>query len=212
MMLLKHSHVIVLASCLVCTGIGSCLRAAASQNSNLENKLRGAAQKGELVEVKRLVNAGADINAADINGETALYKAADGNLALVQYLVEQGAVVDSATYDTQCSPLTRAVAYGYLRVVKYLVDRGANVNFIGRFNGESPLHVAARQGDLEKIEYLLGKGAILMPAYPSEGEGQQDKTELNLDSSALSVALENNNDKIARLLRNNGAKTARKRW
>jgi hypothetical protein len=75
---------------------------------------------------------------------TPLWAASEkGNLDMVKYLVEHGAVVtinDGATYE--------AARYGYLDILKYLVEKGAGINL------NLSLGVAEKYGHSEVVKYL----------------------------------------------------------
>ena len=67
-----------------------------------------AASDGDAAAVARLLAAGADVDAADSAGQTALYLASKrGNLAVVEELLEAGADTSKATAK-RYTPLTTA--------------------------------------------------------------------------------------------------------
>lgn len=118
-----------------------------------------ASASGDLTAVKKNVADGADINAADGSGRTALIEAAwAGHADVVKYLVEKGAkvaVADNAGF----TPLMRACEEGNAQIVTYLVSKGSNVNARGKVRGTTPLMLAAEQGHIKVIDVLLGAGA-----------------------------------------------------
>ncbi len=127
------------------------LQAAAS--TDLGRQLLTAACEGDLDEVKRLVDTGADINAASIYGETPLYIAAYfGYLPMVRYLVGQGADINAANKDGE-APLQGAVHWDHLDVVRYLVEHGDKVNVANK-GGEAPAQGTVHWGHQEIVEYL----------------------------------------------------------
>jgi len=76
--------------------------------------------------IKQLIAAGADVNARDRDGMTALYLAScNDNLEMVQQLVDHGAVVNVQTKEGK-TPLYCAAQSGHLRIVEYLLAHGAN--------------------------------------------------------------------------------------
>ncbi|UYV68524.1 hypothetical protein LAZ67_6000030, partial [Cordylochernes scorpioides] len=80
------------------------------------------------IQVKELLESGADINKKSKRGNSPLHLAArKGNLDLVQYLVEAGADVNSLNYSRQ-SPLHSAIICRKLSTASYLIDAGAYVN------------------------------------------------------------------------------------
>jgi ankyrin repeat protein len=72
-----------------------------------------------------LIRHGADVNAREANGITALMMAADGgNLDLVQALLARGAQVDATTLGGE-SALLLAADKGYKSIVRLLQNAGA---------------------------------------------------------------------------------------
>jgi len=47
-----------------------------------------------------------------------------------------------AKYESQCTPLHRAVEIGYIKVVRWLLEHGADVDATSHNNGATPLHLA----------------------------------------------------------------------
>jgi ankyrin repeat protein len=94
----------------------------------------------------RLVDAGADINARDQHGQTALMIAArDGRTRIVRWLVAKGADLNH-TAKFHLSALMLAVINGRDAIVGVLVDGGADTTIRGAgapdFDGESALDIA----------------------------------------------------------------------
>eukprot|EP00736_Rhodelphis_marinus_P003218 Rmarinus@m.15786 len=90
-----------------------------SQSQNV-NVLLYAAAAGNLVDIRRMVARGVNLNSADYDGRTALHLAAsEGHLNVVQYLVVQGANLSAKDrYDG--TPLADAKRHNREEVVKYL--------------------------------------------------------------------------------------------
>ena len=87
-----------------------------------------AAYKGRLPMVRELLDRGANINARDHEGETALIRAAFwGHLAIVRLLLERGANANARTYEGW-TPLMYAADSGHLAIVRELMNKGANTN------------------------------------------------------------------------------------
>lgn len=110
-----------------------------------------------------LLDAGADIDASDSHGATALYTAIrrhDTELAL--YLIRRGAEVNTETRfyidAPEGSPLWLAARQGDRAVVKALIRAGADVNHQSEF-GQPPLVVAITQGEEEMTIDLIEAGA-----------------------------------------------------
>ncbi|XP_044738611.1 ankyrin-1-like isoform X4 [Chrysoperla carnea] len=126
----------------------------------------------EIVEL--LLQHNADVNATDINGNTALlltvsdcyedsYKSLDRDSyvnikrKITKLLLNHGANVDAQTRGGK-TPLHFAVYNGYSQVVEVLLEYNANVNVREKKNLETPLHMSARRKNVEICKILLNKG------------------------------------------------------
>jgi hypothetical protein len=121
----------------------------------IDEELRRAAIDGNLSEVKELIRKGANVEATNEYGRTALHKASwNSYLEVVKYLVEQGnANVDVTNKDGRTA-LHNASANGHLEVVKYLVEQqNANVDTTDS-DGRTALQLAKQFGHLKVVEYL----------------------------------------------------------
>jgi ankyrin repeat protein len=118
-----------------------------------------ASASGDLAAVKKIIAEGADVNATDGTGRTALIEAAwAGHADVVKFLVEKGAKVTIAD-NAGFTPLMRACEDGNVLVVTYLISKGANINARGKVRGTTPLMLAAEQGHIKVIDALLANGA-----------------------------------------------------
>ena len=123
-----------------------------------DRQLFNAAAWGNLAEVQKLLEQGADKDKANEIGTTPLLIAAEnGHLAVVRYLVEQGADKNKAM-NQGATPLYIATQQGHLAVVQYLVEQGADKDKADN-EGVSPLLIAAQNGHLTVVQYLLEQGA-----------------------------------------------------
>jgi len=124
--------------------------------------LADAAMRGDTAQVRALIKQGADVNAAQGDGMTALHWAAThGDVTEVRMLVYAGARVDAATRNGNYTPLYLAAKGGKPAVVKALLQAGADPNAATTTGGATPLHMAAAQGNTESIVALLDKGAAV---------------------------------------------------
>jgi len=106
-----------------CAGLISQMRL-----NQLNQQLLTAAQSGQWAQVQSLIKEGANINAQNAQGQTALYWAADkGSAETVKFLVGHGANVNLADQNGQ-TPLDRAALRSFLDIVRYLVQNGASAN------------------------------------------------------------------------------------
>src|SRR6266496_4064924 len=98
--------------------------------ADLNTALLIASGSGEVELVRSLLDAGADVFAADSQaGASPLHKACQaGNLDVVKTLVEHGAHVDAVVPVTGHTALTEAIWFAYPDIVEYLLDRGARLS------------------------------------------------------------------------------------
>jgi len=105
-----------------------------------------------------LLARGADVNAGDKDGRSALNCAAfNGNLAVCRVLVAKGADLNVAG---KVCPLQTAIQARKLDVANLLLDMGADVNCADS-TGATPLMRAAEAGDLTLCKRLLDAGATV---------------------------------------------------
>lgn len=119
-----------------------------------------AVMRGDTASVRALLRSGADVNAAQADGMTALHWAASrGDGKLAEMLVYAGARVDALTRNGNYTPLHLAARSGRGAAVKALLAAGADVKAITSSGGASALHFASANGDSETVAVLLDKGA-----------------------------------------------------
>ena len=120
--------------------------------------LLNASGRGHLDVVRLLLENGADVNAADISGNTALMRASEnGHTDVVRLLLEKGVDVN-AVYNHGETALMRASAWGHLDAVRLLLEKGADVNAVNDY-GETALMLASREGHLDVVKLLETYGA-----------------------------------------------------
>lgn len=117
-----------------------------------------AAENGEFETLERLIADGADVNATQADGMTALHWAAyRGDLRSARALLAAGSDV-AATNRYGVAPLSLACQRADGEIVERLLERGANPDTTLR-GGETALMTAARTGRPGPVEALLRRGA-----------------------------------------------------
>jgi uncharacterized protein len=121
--------------------------------------LLDTAESGDHIAAMRLLSAkGADVNAAEPDGTTAImYAASNGDLELVRALIKAGANVKLAN-QFGTSAITESAIIGSAPIIEALLKAGADPNFKTP-NGETPLMSAARSGKMDAAKALLDAGA-----------------------------------------------------
>lgn len=136
-------------------GVGLLLAAA----TPLESPVADAAQSGSVEEVRTLLRQGADVNAPQADGLTALHWAAlNDDLATLEVLLYAGAAIRPLTRVGGYSPLHLAARSGHPAIVAALLEAGADPNF-WTDTGVTPLHFAAQANDAESVRALVEHGA-----------------------------------------------------
>ncbi|MFH0941135.1 MAG: ankyrin repeat domain-containing protein [Candidatus Omnitrophota bacterium] len=149
-----------------------------------------AAEKGRTRTVMALLKKGANVNAKDNHGYTALIKASEGGyLEVIKALLEKGAGVNAKS-DSGSTSLLTASCNGRLDVVKVLLDKGADVNLAVQKNGWTPLMAASyHHNRVDIVRLLLERGADL-EARDSSGETALMAAAFDGDPEAVKALLE----------------------
>ena len=103
-----------------------------------------------------LINAGADINAKDSQGKTALMYIVETKKAtakLIKFLVKRGAKINELCNDGY-SPIIYATKGNNRFVIKYLLEFGADTSVVSK-DGKSLFIHASINGSLHIIKYLI---------------------------------------------------------
>lgn len=117
-----------------------------------------AVQRRDAEAISRLLRQGADVNARQGDGATALSWAAHWNdVDVAERLIRAGADANAAN-DLGVTPLSLACTNGSATMADRLLGAGADPNR-ARKTGETPLMTAAYTGNLELVQLLLDHGA-----------------------------------------------------
>ncbi|MCA9108661.1 MAG: ankyrin repeat domain-containing protein [Planctomycetaceae bacterium] len=127
-------------------------------SADVDAPLADAAESGEYSTIRQLLDNGADLNAAQVDGMTALHWATyDDDQPMATLLVRRGADVNTENrYGVP--PLSLVCTNGNAQIVQLLLNAGANPNAKLR-GGETVLMTAARTGRLEPVQALIAAGA-----------------------------------------------------
>ena len=155
--------------------------------------LADAAGKGDVASVERLLKSGADVNAQQADGATALQWAAyHGDSKLIERLLKAGAKPGLANHNG-ASPLWLAATRGDAAAIRALLKGGADANEALPL-GRRPLMLAARTGNVDAVRALLERGADV------------NATESERGTTALMQAADQGHADVLRELIKHGAK------
>jgi ankyrin repeat protein len=147
-------------------------------------QLHNETKRGNLAEVQRLLSQGYPINQENKDRQTPLHIAAqEGNLAMVQLLVEKYDAFLAARDKNDYTCLHSACLNGHLDVVRYLLLKGAR-NSVNT-SGATPLHYLVRSNSKpdprceEILQIIISQGSDI---------NQQKKT----GETPLHCAVQNN--------------------
>ncbi|RYP58651.1 hypothetical protein DL770_010383 [Monosporascus sp. CRB-9-2] len=127
-----------------------------------ETALHWAATYRQVQFLKLLIEQGAELNATDIAGRTALHNAVmNGHLPSVEVLLSSKGRLDLNLQDSQrWTPLRWAAAYGQTKIVEVLLAKGADVDAQDK-DGWAALCWAAWRGHTRIVKQLVQHGASL---------------------------------------------------
>uniref|UniRef100_A0A4W5NY50 Protein phosphatase 1 regulatory subunit n=1 Tax=Hucho hucho TaxID=62062 RepID=A0A4W5NY50_9TELE len=128
-----------------------------------------ACSSGDTEEVLRMIDRGADINYANVDGLTALHQACiDDNVDMVTFLVEHGAAINQPDNEGWI-PLHAAASCGYIDIAEYLIGQGASVGVVNS-EGETPLDIAEEEAMEELLKNEINRQGVDIEAARKEEE------------------------------------------
>ena len=140
--------------------IGGCIAAltVAALGAAGRVELIDAVKSSDAPSIHRLLQQGVDVNAAEIDGSTALHWAVNrDDVDTVKLLLDRGANVKAANrYGAR--PLDLACINGNAGIIEMLLKAGADPNS-GSATGQTALMTAARTGKVDAVQVLLARGA-----------------------------------------------------
>lgn len=172
-----------------------------------------AAYNNDTALARQLLEAGADVNAKEGNGWTALQHAVDqDNEELTRLLLDHGAEINHRNTPTGRAAIHYAAMGDDDKLLRLLIERGADID-IRNNDGETPLYDAASMGKEACVKLLIdsgcdvtaknlkGKGAIfaaaegkhgdiaeLLMTYPAESSARRDALEAQKKASGEALA------------------------
>lgn len=157
-------------------------------NNALADPLRDAARAGDVMQIKKLLAEGVDINGGPGLAPPLFYAIHNGHEKAALALIKLGADVNATS--TWGSPLHAAAAADMPMAATWMIGYGAKID--ARWNQMTPLHIAARDGNIAVARILVERGA--------------DTAALTrFDEPPLHLAVLNGHAELADLLRKEGA-------
>jgi ankyrin repeat protein len=151
-------------------GLVGALLATALLNAQSPVPVAAAAEARDLAKVRALLRQGADVNAAQADGMTALHWAAmHGDAELATMLLYAGANLRATSRLGGYTPLHLASQGGSGTMIDVLVKAGADVK-APTATGATPLMLAAASGRADAVKRLLAHGADVNAVENAHGQ------------------------------------------
>lgn len=161
--------------------------------------LRLAASKGDLETVRKLLEAGADPNAANKYGATPLINATNkGHFEVVKLLVENGADVNQKDVFYGFAPIGAATFGDNEDIAVFMIENGLE-------DADGALPMAVNAGSVRMVEALLETGKVTDGALSNALLGAQRRAQADSESEEAAEAAKKAGEIVA-LLEKAGAK------
>jgi len=159
-----------------------------AESTDKNQALIEAGKKGRVEEVTALLNRGANIDAQDQNGWTALmWSVSHGDLKVIQLLLDGGANINVRDQKGSTA-LAEAAERGYIKIVKLLLEKGADPHSKG-----TALLASTKRGDREIMNLLVDKGANFNTTGVDVGRALTDAV-LHHESPIIKLLLDHGAD------------------
>lgn len=162
--------------------------------------LDNAAKSGNLPEMERLLDDGADIDAAGPFGTALHWAALNGHLEAVQLLIDRGANLDALS-NSLGTPLHAATRRNHSAIAKSLISAGAEIDSRNPADDFTPLHLAALEGQVETALVLIEGGADVNAVSDLDGSTRWGTGQ----AAVLHLAIRHGHPDIVSALRKAGA-------
>ena len=123
------------------------------------SEVADAVARGDHTALRALIAKKADVNAAQVDGTTALHWAVQNDdLETTDLLIKAGAKIMAAN-QAGATPLMLASVNGNAAMIEKLAGAGADVNAPMTKSGDTALMIASRTGKVDAVRVLLDRGA-----------------------------------------------------
>lgn len=117
------------------------------------------AREGDLLSAEVIFEAGNELDLPNDEGRRPLHEAAFfGHLDMVQFFINNGAVLDAPVHPFGHTALYLAVQQSRYDVVRCLIKNGASLGVADTLMGTGLLHIAAAKDDMQMAGILIAAG------------------------------------------------------
>lgn len=166
--------------------------------------LDDAAKSGDLAEIERLLDEGADVNAAGPFGTALHWASLNGHVEAVELLAERGADLDALS-NSLGTPLHAATRRDHADVARALIAAGAKIDGRNPADDFTPLHLAALEGYVATALILIEGGADVNAVSDLDGSTRWGTGE----AAVLHLAIRHGHPDIVDALQDAGAMPAK---